>query len=227
MAGTQEYSIGHTGQTLGEEKVDIHENNAGSQSPIISWTCPRNFDQISYVANRDATRFIPRTMEEAEGPTVNLDAAIQPIAGETDLDDQDYPAVEAVDVSGEEAVEVDVEEIDYATGEVTLDVADGTAVKVFPILTEGNIKLRGLDTLGHNKGPVNEWPFPIQRFHDFEQNRRGTEINMHGSVIWKRHETVEVLLESPHTLVWEDADYTDAGLGSYVSELEQDVEITH
>ncbi|APW99402.1 hypothetical protein CHINAEXTREME_17215 [Halobiforma lacisalsi AJ5] len=223
----QPYTISHTGQVLGDEQVDVEQNSEGRQSAILSFTCPRNFERIHYIGNRDPTRFVPRTMETGQGPDVDLDAAIQPVAGEEDLDDQPYPAVQAVDVSGADPVEVDVLDVDYATGTVTLDVADGTDVKVFPIITEGNLKFRGLDTLGHNKGPINEWPFPIQRFHDFEQDKRGTEINMHGSVTWKRHETVEVMLESPRALVWEDGDYTDAGLGSYVSTFEQDVEIEH
>jgi len=33
------------------------------------------------------------------------------------------------------------------------------------------------------------------------------------------------MLDSPRQIVWEDQDYADAGLGEYVSKLDQDVEI--
>ena len=55
-----------------------------------------------------------------------------------------------------------------------------------------------------------------------EQEKAGTEINLNGRVRWDRNETVEVMINSPHDVVWEDAQYPDA----YVSAFEQDVEIT-
>lgn len=229
---TQEYTISHTGSVLDDEtttNVQRHQNQSDPrrETPVLEFTCPQNFDRISYVGARDPTRFVPRTMETFTGDgattTFTLNARIQPVAGEPDLDEQDHPAVVAVDVGA--GNEVAIESIDYATGDVTLAAApaDGNSVKLYPILTEGTMKFRGIDTLGHVVGPVDSWGFPVYRFFDFHQDKRGQELNLDGSVSWTRHETVEVMLDSPHQIVWEDADFP----GSYVSTFEQDVQITY
>lgn len=226
---TQQYTISHSGSVLDpqdEGNVEHSQNEVGAESTVLSFTCPKNFDRVSYQGRRDPTRFIPRTMEEFTGDgattTFDLSARIQPIAGETDLDEQDYPVVVAVDVPNGE---VAIESIDYATGEVTLAAApaDGNAVKLYPILTEGTIKYRGIDALGLPQGPVDKWGFPVYRFHDFHQDERGQQLRLHGSVFWERQEVVELMMDSPHQVVWEDADYP----GAYVSTFEQDVEITY
>ena len=232
MVQTQQYTISHTGSVLDpddEGKVATSQNQVSPQreSTVLSFECPRNFDTIDYQGRRDPTRFIPRTMETFDGDgattTFSLTARIQPVAGETDLEEQDYPAVEAVVVG---SGEVAIDSIDYATGEVTLASAPASGtdnVKLYPIITEGTMKFRGIDSLGHNAGPVDKWGFPLYRFHDFHQDERGQQLRLHGSVSWERHEVVELMMDSPRQLVWTDADYP----GAFVSTFEQDVEITY
>ena len=229
---TQEYTIGHTGSTLdpndNKNVVTLSQNQVSPQreTAIASFECPENFDTISYVGKRDATRFKPRTMEtfDGDGNTTdfNLSADIQPVAGEPLLVDQPYPAVVAVEVG---TGEVDIASVDYAANSVTLDSAPSSGtdnVKLYPIVTEGSLKFRGVNALGQVTGPVYPWSSPLYRWHDMMQDKRGTEINLNGSVSWDRNEKIEVMVDSPRQIVWEDSDYP----GAYVTTFEQDVEIT-
>lgn len=226
----QEYTLTQAGGVLGADFVDTQQNQTSPQRPtsVISFEVPREYEKISYVGRRDATRFVPRTMETISGTTgddtvVSLTADIQPVAGETALEDQDYPAVVAYNV--DQAAQVDIADIDYAANEVTLatDPADTETVKLYPIITEGNVQYQGRNQFEQVEGPVYNWPTPIYRFHDFKQLQQGREINLHGSVDWTRYEKVEFLVDSPRQVVWQDSDYP---LGEWVSTFEQDVEIT-
>lgn len=240
---TQEYSISHTGSVLeqqGEDAVTLSQNSPNSETPIVAFQCPTNFDSIEWIGKRDPVRFIPRVMksvtladddadgslnEEAER-TISLDNVIQPVAGETDMEDAPYQAVEAVNVT--QGNEIDAADLtpNYATNEVVVAesaVAAGDEVKVYPILTEGSYKMRGLNNLGQNEGPIWKWGTPLYIWHDLRQDQRGMEVNLNGSVTWKRNETVEVMIDSPHAVVWEDADYP----GAYVSSIELDCNITY
>jgi hypothetical protein len=227
---TQPYTISHTGTVLeeaGEDAVTLSQNQVSPQreTEIAEFTCPSNFDAIQYVAERDPIRFKPRTKETFSGDgattTFDLSARIQRVAGEDKLDDQPYPAVVAV----ADGAEADIESIDYAAGTVTLASAPADStdnVHLFPIITEGTVKLVGENSLGQDEGPLYPWGHPIYRWHDMEQDRRGTEVNLQGSAIWERNETLVMMLDSPRQIVWEDDDYPEA----YPSELEIDVQIT-
>lgn len=238
---TQDYTISHTGSVLGDDSVDRMQNQTSPQreTPVLAFECPDNFDSVQFVGRRDPTRFIPRTMQSAtltdddasgaleEGErTIALAGTIQPITGEKDVADQPYPVVEAVNVT--QGTEIDPETeitVDYAANEVVIDegaVAAGDDVKVYPILADGTLKLYTTNALGQTEGPVYPWDFPLRRFHDMKQDKRGTEINLHGSATVETFEEIEVHIDSPQALVWEDADYP----GAYVSEFEQDVAIT-
>lgn len=228
----QPRTVNHAGQVLGADQVTLKQNQVAPQSlsTIIEFTLPKKFKELTYIGQRDATRFIPRTMESFDGTagddTVQeLTADIQPIAGEEDLADQDYPVVQAVNTAT--GNEIEITAIDYAANEVTLgtDPGDGETVKLFPTITEGNILIQARNTLEQNVGRVWPWPTPVFKWHDFHQLQRGREINLHGTLTLGRHETMEVMLDSPRQIVWEDQDYSDAGLGEYVSKLDQDVEI--
>lgn len=223
----QSYTISHTGSVLGDDAVTRSQNTADMSTQILSWECPRQFESIRYVGERDATRFIPRSVETVTGTaaddtTVDLDTDIQPINGEPEVDEQDYPVAIAVNVTT--GTEVEVTEANYSANTVTLgaDAADGDTVKVYPIIAEGTIKFEGINSLGQVEGPVYPWDFPIYRFHDMNQNRAGTEVNLHGSLTFDRHEKMRVLMNSPRQIVWQDEDYPR---GDYVSTLEQDVTI--
>ncbi|AGC65546.1 head protein [Haloarcula hispanica virus PH1] len=226
----QEYTVSHTGGTLGSSKVTTAGNQTAPQreTAIISFECPRKFSEIEYVGQRDSTRFVPRTTESITGTAgddtvVSLTANIQPVAGETAIEDQDYPVAVAYNVT--QGVQVDIEDVDYAADEVTLasNPADGDEVKVWSIMGDGDVQFRLVNQFGQEEGRVYPWATPLYRWHDFPQLKRGREINLHGSVTWEENETVEVLLDAPQEITWEDADYPE---GQYVSTFEQDVEIT-
>jgi len=227
---TQEYTLSQTGGLLGTDMVTTASNQTAPQreTSIISFEVPRKFSEIEYVGQRDATRFVPRTTESITGTAgddtvVTLQANIQPIAGEEEIADQDYPVCVAYNVT--QGVQVDISSIDYATDEVTLatNPADGDTVKLWPIMGDGEVQFRLVNQFGQEEGRVYPWATPLYRWHDFPQLKRGREINLHGSVTWKENETVEVLLDAPQAITWEDADYPE---GQYVSTFEQDVEIT-
>lgn len=228
MPETQEYTISHTGSVVETANLTRSQNQVSPQreTEILSFECPDNFDQISYVAQRDSTRFKPRAKEVFSGDgsttTFSLSGDIIPVAGEESIADQPYPVVVAA-VGGSE---VSIASVDYAANSVTLDSAPASGtdnVQLFPIVTEGTLKFRGLNALDQNVGPVYPWGFPLYRWHDMKQDKRGTEVNLAGSVEWGRNEKVQVLVDSPRQIVWTDSDYP---AGQFVSQFEQDVEIT-
>ncbi len=227
---TKNYVISHTGKVLGSDKVTLSQNQISPQreTAIISWECPRKYESISYAGRQHPTRFIPRTHQEVSGTAdddtvVSLDGNIQPIAGETNPEEWDYPPVVAYNVTQSTDYTDDLE-YDFTADEVTLpeDPADGDTVKLWPILTEGQIKMVGINQLGQEEGALYPWGVPVYKFHDFPQLQAGFELNLHGNVNWTRHEKVELRLDSPRQIVWEDPDYPR---GSYVSTIEQDVAI--
>lgn len=227
---TQQYTVSHTGGVLGSSYVTRDSNQTAPQreTAVLSFECPRKFDEINYVGSRDATRFVPRTTESITGSAnddtvVDLTANIQPVAGEEAIDQQDYPVAVAYNVT--QGAEVDVVDADYAADTVTLgtDPADGDEVKVWPIMSDGDVQFRLINQFNQEEGRVYPWSTPLYRWHDFPQLKRGREINLHGSATWGENETLEILLDAPQALTWEDADYPR---GQYVTTLEQDVEIT-
>lgn len=228
-AQSQRYTISHTANVLGEEYVERSQNQVDPQreTAVLSLEGPRKFERLEYVGRRDATRFVPRTMETVTGTAdddtvVSLDANLQPVAGEEDIDDQEYPAVVAVNASTGDQLEI--ADIDYSANEVTLgsDPADGEEVKLYPILNEGTVQLRALNQFNQVIGHVYPWSTPVYRWHDYKQLKRGTEVNLQGRVSWGRYERVEVMLDSPRQIVWQDEDYPE---GEYVSTFEQDLTI--
>jgi len=224
---TQPYTISHTGAVLedaGEDSVWLHNNQTSPQrqTEIAEFRCPSNFDTISWVGNRDPVRFEPRTHETQQPDTngvIQLDTDILPVAGEETLEDQPYPAVEAV-YSGSMLT---IESIDYAANTVTVDAShSGNDVHLYPIVAEGTLKMRGENALNQHTGPVFTWGFPLYRFHDMKQDKQGTEVNLNGGISWDRDETLQIMVDSPTEIVWEHAEYPSA----YVTTLELDVRIT-
>lgn len=226
----QRYTISHGASVLGDDYVTREQNQVSPQraTPVLTFEGPKKFEALEYRGRRDATRFVPRSMETHDGDgtatAFTLDANIQPVAGEEDLDDQDYPVVVAYDTAA--GSQLDVAELNYSANEVTFASAPDTAtdnVKVYPIISEGTVQLRALNQFNQVEGHVYPWPTPIYRWHDFEQLKRGTEVNLQGSVRWGRYEKVEVLVDSPRQVVWEDDDYPE---GEFVSTFEQDLSIS-
>lgn len=221
-------SLTQAGHEVGEDNVELHTNQPDNNSPVLKWTCPRKYSTIRYSGGSHKTKFEPRTKESVElgtdQTTVELDAYIQPIHGEPDLDDQQYPAIVVQNVTQDE--EVVPSDIDYARNEVTFDdgdVNDGDELALFPILAEGTLQYRGLDQFGHEIAPLDEWSEPIHVFHDFDQDRNETEVHLIGAAEWSESETLSLYIDSPHELVWQDEDYPR---GEYVTTIEQRVDVT-
>lgn len=221
-------TLTQAGGAVDAENVTLETNQTSPQQredAVVSFDCPRRFEYLNYVASRDAVRFIPRAKETFSGDgaktTFDLAGDVQPIAGERELDEQDYPVVVAA-VGG---VEAEIESVDYAANTVTLasapEAGDGN-VALFPVICEGDLKIEGFNRLGQSQGVLYDFGFPVRRFHDTQQNRRGREINLHGSARWSENETLSFKLDSPRAIVWEDPDFPT---GAYASTFELDVEI--
>lgn len=226
---TQSFTVSHTGSVLSQEGDEVvrASNDAGRPDSILSFTCPRKFESIDYRGKRDATRAYLRTLQTVTGTAnddtvVDLENDIQPVAGEEDVAEQDEPVAVAYNVDA--GAEVAIVDADYSANTVTLDSnpADGETVKVWSLISHGTIQMQGRNALGQIEGPVYPWSTRLSVFSTFPQNKRGRSVHMHGSVQWGRHETVEVLVESPASVVWEDEDYPR---GEFVSTFEQDVRI--
>lgn len=227
-------SLSQTGSVVnhqGNVNVTLRQNQVSPdqrQTAIIEWTCPRKFEEIEYKGQRDATRFVPRTTETLTGSAnddtvVDLEANIQPVAAEPDLDDQDYPVVVAYNVT--QGTEIDIESVDYGASQVTLasNPADGDEVKLWPIMSEGTVQFRIVNQIGHKLGALYPWEQPLYTWHDYPQLMRGREINLHGGGSIGENETLQVHLDAPQQITWEDDDFP---LGEYVSTIDQDVHIT-
>lgn len=221
-------SLTHTGREVGSENVELLQNAANSNSPILKWTCPRKFQTIRYAGGKHTTKFVPRSREEVTGTTgddtvVSLTADIAPPAGETNQYDFPYDPVVAYNVTT--GVEYDIASYDFGANEVTLgtDPASGDTVALWPVIIEGTIQYRGLDQFDHEVAPLDEWSTPVHVFNDFEQNKNETEIHLVGAAQWEENETLALYMDSPRQVVWSDADYPR---GQYASQIEQRVDVS-
>ena len=169
---------------------------------------------------------ILRSLEEFEGDgsaeTFDLDTRLQPVGGEEDIEDQPFPIVVGYDVDDE--TELEIVDVDYATNEVTVDAApdDGNDLKFWPVITQGAVQYQGVNQFDQVEGPVDKWSTPVYRWAFFDQDKRGTEVNLQGAIHFSRDETLELTLDSPAQVVWDDVDYPR---GEYVSQIEQRVDI--
>lgn len=221
-------SLTHAFHEVGDDNGTLRQNTANVNSPILEWTCPRKYESIRYAGGRHKTKFIPRTRQDMTGSTnddtvVTLTADIQPIHGETDPGDWNYDPVVAMNVT--QGSEIAISDYNFAQNEITLasDPADGDSVALYPVIAEGTVQYRGLDQFGHEISPLDEWSAPLHVFHDFEQGRNETEIHLIGAAQWEESETLALYIDSPHQIVWEDADYPR---GSYASTIEQRVDVS-
>lgn len=221
-------SLTHAFHEVGDDNGVLRQNTVGVNSPVLEWKCPRKYDSIRYAGGRHKTKFTPRTRQDIVGSAgddtvVSLNADIQPIAGETSPDDWMYDPVVAYNVT--QGVEIEIASYDFSANEVTLatDPADGDDVALWPILAEGTVQYRGLDQFGHEISPLDEWSTPLHVFHDFEQGNAETEIHLIGAAQWSESETLALYIDSPHQIVWEDADYPR---GKYASTIEQRVDVS-
>lgn len=230
-SNVQERVISHTGSELGDEQVTLSQNQTNPQlaTPSIAFECPRKYDWIEYVGRRHSTKGEFRTVETVSGTAgddtvVNVSANLQPVAGETELSEQEdaaFPAVIAADDAGNE---IEITDIDYAANTVTLgsDPPDATDWYIFPVITTGTVQYRGVNQFNQVEGSLSEWSTPLYKFADYDQNKRGTEVNLDGRARWSHFENIELVVDSPQQVVWTHAQYPR---GNYVSKLEQRVDI--
>lgn len=227
----QERVISHTGSELGADSVTLSQNQNDPQLPtsVIGFECPRKYEWLEYQARRHATKGEFRTVQEVVGTAnedtvVDVEANLQPIAGQESLADQEkdaYPVVVAADDAGNE---IEVTNVDYAANTVTLgeDPADGVSYYLFPVITDGTVQYRGINQFDQVEGTLSEWATPIYRFADFDQNKRGTEINLAGRARWDHYETIELVVDSPRQVIWNHANWPR---GEYATKFEQRVDI--
>lgn len=222
-------SLTHTFSEVGSSNGVRSQNAANNNSPVLEWTCPRKFQHIRYAGGRHKTKFIPRYKETLTGTAgddtvVSLTGNLQPVAGETEVQEMRYPPVVAYNVT-QDIDYTDNLSYDFSANEVTLpsDPADGDTVALFPIITEGTVQYRGLDQFDHEIAPLDEWSTPVHVFHDFDQQKNSTEIHLVGAAQWEENETLSLYMDSPRQIVWEDTDYPR---GEYVSAIEQRVDVT-
>lgn len=228
---TQEQTLTHQGGAFGSSNVERMNNQVSpvDKSPVIAFEGPQEYQRTLYVGRAHQTNFIPRTVESKDysgNATFTVASRIQPVAGEPDMADQPYPAVEAATVTGDNTTnELEITNVDYAANTVTVDdtnLAAGDTLKLYPIVTEGTAQYRGVNQFGQVEGPADRWETPLYTWHDMEQDKRGTRVHLQGRIEFQRNERFELVVESPHQIVWEDADYPSA----YVSLFEQKVEVT-
>lgn len=220
-------SLTHTGAELGEENVTLSTNATGREDAVLSWECPRKYDTITYAAGRHPTRFTPRTKEQFDGDgtqtTFNLTADISAPAGETNIVDMNYdPVVAYDDAAGQEIM---VESYNFDQNEVTLESAPSTGtanLHLFSVLIEGDLKFIGHDQFDHRIAALDEWGIPLHVFNDFNQLQNQTKVHLTGAVSWEESERLVLYIDSPHEIVWEDANYPR---GTYASSIEQRVDV--
>jgi hypothetical protein len=206
---------------------------ANSGEPIIGFQCPRKFESIRYNAAKHWTKLVLRTKtvstsDDRDDTTVSTRTNLTPIAGEEEPDEQPFPVVRAVEKlredgsgSGPLSEEIEVTDVDYAANEVTLARNPDSDVFLYSVMSRGAVKYQGVNQLDQVEGPVSKWSTPLYRWSDFDQDKRGTEINLDGSVKWTRNERIQLLLTAPDQVIWEDSHYPE----SYVSKVEQLVEV--
>jgi len=218
-------TFSHTGAEIGEDNVELYENTTDSVNPILKWEVPKKYRKVVYAGGKHPTKAVLRTREDFpthEGEEIEIEGRLQPTAGETKLDDQPFPAVVVANTSTDE--EIEIEDIDYATGTVTLaEDPDGDDVAAFPTISDGVIKYVAENQFDQQVGPLDKFGVPVHVFNDFRQGRNQTEIHLVGSARFRRDEKIVVTLDSPHEIVWEDEDYPR---GKFASRLEQKVDVS-
>lgn len=234
-AKVQERALDHTGSEVGEDAVELQQNDPGRKTRIAAWTCPRKFESIRYHGRRHYTklelRYQQRTYgeEDFDDQTLELEGNLNPVAGEEDIEDQPIPVLKAANIDTGEEIDPRDMEVDYHRNAVSFnpEVLDTETenVVVFPLIQEGAVQFRGVNQFGQVEGPADKWMVPMYRWSDFDLDKQGSEVNLQGSIQFTRDETMELVLESDLDVVWESDDYEHTIGGSSVSTIEQRVDI--
>lgn len=220
-------SLTHTGSEVGESNVERQTNEPNREDEVLAWTCPRKFDSIVYSAGDHITKFQPRYRENADGDgsqtTFQVSGRIMPPNGETYIPNMAYQPVVAIDNT--DGSQLEVESYNFDTNEVTFKSApaSGTGnVVMWPILTDGIVKYIGHDQFDNSVAALDTWGIPLHVFNDFNQSKNMTQIHLTGAATWEESERLVVYIESPFSIVWEDAEFPN---GQYASTIEQRVDV--
>lgn len=220
-------SLTHTGSEVGDSNVDRSQNAVNREDEILSWTCPRKFESITFSAGDHITKFRPRYRENADGDgsttTFSVSGNINPPNGETYIPNMEYQPVVAYDTDAGSQLEVD--SYDFDANSVTFTSAPNNAtgnVLMWPILTEGTIKYVGRDQFDNQVAALDRWGIPIHVFNDFNQSKNMTQIHLTGAATWEESEILSVVVDAPYQIVWEDGEFPN---GTYASTMEQRVDV--
>jgi len=226
---TQTRTISHAGQELGSSQITRSQNQVSPQleTQILDFEVPTDIDHISYRGERHWTKAEFRGMvtysADGDGTIDNLTPRLVPIAGEKTVADQPFPT--AVVYNATSGNELTIDSIDYGSDTITLASSQtgGDTLKIYYAIAEGELKLQGVNNLDQVVGVADRWGTPLDQWTSFDQNKEGTEINLQGSIDAGHNESLQVLVDSPRQVVWTETDYPR---GTYVSSLEQQVDIT-
>lgn len=220
------------GTEVGADNVELLQNAPNRMDPVIQWTGPRKFRRIEYAAGVHPTRFVPRTLETATSDGAATEFALAtnvlPIAGKAAVNDQEWPAVVAMNT--DTGNQLTIADIEYGSNTVTLDAAPPAPpagvtdnLKFYPVIGDGTVQYRGIDQFNHEVGSLDNWGTPIQDFSDHDQMKQDSMIHLVGSLTFRENETVGLFVNSPQQIVWQDPDYPE---GDYVSLIEQKVDVS-
>jgi hypothetical protein len=221
-------SLTHTGTEVGTNNLELQQNAANREDWVLEWTCPRKYDSITYSAGDHLTKFSPRSREGVDGDgatsTFTVEANIDPPNGEVIVDQMDYQPIIAIDTADGDA-QLTVSGYDFDANEVTFEetptVGSGNVV-MWPIMTEGIIKLIGHDQFNNAVAALDTWGIPLHVFNDFDQAQNMTQVHLTGAATWQESEHLVVYLDSPRQIVWDDAEFPE---GQYASTMEQRVDV--
>lgn len=223
MSDTRTFS--HTGAEIGSSNVTLEQNTTGREDVILRWTMPKKYNAVRYAAGKHPTTAeLRHRVDRAgfNGTTVDLsgEADLLPVGGETEIDEQPWPVVTAVNTTSGD--QIDVVDADYSANEITLaSDPGGDDLALWPAIADGYVKYVGENQFEQRVGPLDPWGIPSHVFVDFKQDKNETRIHLVGAASFTRDEALALTIEAPYQVVWQDSDYPD----TYASKWQQKVDV--
>lgn len=222
-------TLNHRGTEVGSGNVTRSQNTTGQVSEVLRWTIPKKFRELVIAGGKHWTKAELRYKETLNGDgssgPYSTTGDIIPIAGETDVSEQPFASVVAVDTDPSPNQTLTVSSIDYDKNEITFNSSVNNAsnnLELWIVMAEGNVQFRGLDAFGNLVAPLDEWGVPTHVFGDFNQEKNTTQIFLPGAGQFERDEELQFNIDSPRQVVWTDSNYPS---GQYVSKVEQRVDV--
>lgn len=223
MSDTRTFS--HTGNEIGADNVELQSNATGREDMVLRWTMPKKYNAVRYAAGKHYTiAELRHRVDRAgfNGTTIDLsdDADLGPVAGEVNIEEQPFPVVVVVNTTT--GNELTVNDVDYATDEVTLaSDPGGDDLAIYPVINDGAVKYVAENQFDQRVGPLDKWGIPTHVFNDFKQDKNETRIHLVGAGTFTREESLVLTVNAPYAVVWEDDDYPD----TYASKWQQRVDV--